>query len=107
MKITLTKNNFVDQFKAIRPDNFTIEALEALFDYIEEIEQDCEIEQEFDPIAICCDFCEFDSAIEGAKEYGFISEEEEEEDKEADCLGHLMLTTLVIELSEGVIIQGF
>jgi hypothetical protein len=54
MKATLSSYDFINEFRQIRPDNFSYEALEMLFDYLEEIDP----EMEFDPIAICCDFQE-------------------------------------------------
>jgi hypothetical protein len=56
MKDTLDQWKFVSEFQKIRPDNFSHEALFVLFDFFEEIDPD----MEFDPIAICCDFQEFD-----------------------------------------------
>ena len=43
---------FINEMKAIRPDNFSYEGLQELFSYLDEIDSDLE----FDPIAICCDF---------------------------------------------------
>jgi hypothetical protein len=56
MKITI---DHVGQFRnafpnAGRGDHFTYEALELLFDYLEEIDP----EMELDVIAICCDYSE-------------------------------------------------
>lgn len=58
MKTTLSKSQFISDFRAVRPDNFSYEALELLFDHFEELENSLEQEIEFDPIAICCDFDE-------------------------------------------------
>ena len=60
---------FIDDMRAIRPDNFSYEGLQELFSYLDEMDS----ELEFDPIAICCDFsqCSLDEfkdsfpAIEG------------------------------------------
>ena len=56
MKITVTENIFIDTMRAIRPDNFSYEGLQALFAYLEEAEQCTDYEHELDPIGICCDF---------------------------------------------------
>lgn len=58
MKTTLSKDQFINEFRQIRPDNFSYEALETLFEYFEMMENDCDLEMEFDPIAICCDYSE-------------------------------------------------
>lgn len=60
MKKTIYKNEFIDTMRDIRPDNFSYDGLVALFDYLEEIEDSCGEEMEFDPIALCCDFTEYD-----------------------------------------------
>ena len=39
-------------------DNFSYEALQLLFDWFEQYEDDCGTEIDLDPIAICCDFTE-------------------------------------------------
>jgi len=58
MKYTMTRHNFIDMMKAQRPDNFTHEALNLLWDHLEEWENDTFEEIEFDCISICCDFSE-------------------------------------------------
>lgn len=60
MKKTIYKNEFIDTMIDIRPGNFSYDGLVALFDYLEEIEDNCGEEMEFDPIALCCDFTEYD-----------------------------------------------
>ena len=60
MKITVTENMFIDQFVLYgRKDNFSNAGLSALFEYIENREQD-EEEWELDVIALCCYFTESD-----------------------------------------------
>ena len=58
MKQTINKYQFQDAFKAVRPDNFSYEAVDLLSDYFEEYEKDTGEELELDVIAICCDFSE-------------------------------------------------
>jgi hypothetical protein len=54
MKKTVYLNDFINEFHAIRPDNFSDEGLKALFSFFEEFEDDIEL----DVIAICCDYSE-------------------------------------------------
>ena len=63
MKKQVTFSMFVDAFRCIRPDNFTYEGLEVLFDYFESYEDETGHEIELDVIAICCEYseCEKDS----------------------------------------------
>ena len=58
MKTTVDFNDFRHAFNAIRPDNFSREGLEQLFDYFESYEQETGEEIEFDVIAICCEYSE-------------------------------------------------
>lgn len=59
MKITVTIHDFRKEFSLVRPDNFSYEGLEVLFDYLEQYEIDTGGEElELDVIALCCDFSE-------------------------------------------------
>jgi hypothetical protein len=52
MKQTITQSMFIDDMRAVRPDNFSYEGLVELFNYLDDIDT----ELEFDPIGICCQF---------------------------------------------------
>lgn len=58
MKTTVSLHDFREAFRSIRPDNFSHEGLEVLFDYMEDCERDTGEEYELDVIALCCDFSE-------------------------------------------------
>jgi hypothetical protein len=58
MKQTIGLSQFQDAFDAIRPNNFSYEGLEQLFNYFESYEQDTNEEIELDVIAICCEYSE-------------------------------------------------
>lgn len=89
MKQTVGFPQFKDEFMRLRPQNFSLEGLGVLWDYLEQYEQDCGTEIELDVIAICCDFSE-DSWETIAKSYDFdLSDRETEEEKikgVKDCL---------------------
>lgn len=56
---TLTKSAFIDAFKqSSRKDQFSCEALEAIFDYLEEYSDSTGENVEFDIVGICCDWAE-------------------------------------------------
>ena len=63
MKDTINKNQFINWFR--RSDtyehNFSYEGLSALFDYLEEMEESTGEELEFDPVALCCEYSEYES----------------------------------------------
>lgn len=54
MKKTVNVSDFRDAFQSCRPDNFSYDGLGKLFDYLEEIDS----EMELDVIAICCEWQE-------------------------------------------------
>ena len=97
---TITKYSFLDAFyKMGRDKQFSYEGLDALFDYFEMLEEDTDQQIEFDVIAICCEYSEYDSLKEFQNDYG--DEYESLEDIENT-------TTLIkIEDEEGFIIQQF
>jgi hypothetical protein len=111
MKITVTESMFCEQFKRVRPDNFSRAALEALFAHFDEMEREQGEELELDVIAICCDWTEYDSALEAAESYGF--EADKSEDERADtsdrkALEFLRDNTWVLELDgDGVVVLNY
>ena len=61
MKITVTEQIFLDEFRnSSRADEFSHEALVAIFNYITEIDEGSEIE--FDVVAICCEYVEVENS---------------------------------------------
>jgi hypothetical protein len=57
MKTTIHYYEFCDALRG----HFTYEGLNALFEYFEELEEDMGYEIDFDPIAIRCEFTEYES----------------------------------------------
>jgi hypothetical protein len=108
MKQTINQYQFADQFSKIRPDNFSRAALFALFDYYTEVEEDSGEELEFDPIAICCDWSEYPSALVAAEDFGFEpNEDDDDDDKERAALEWLRENTQVIGAGGSVIVLSF
>ena len=107
MKKTISFYEFQNEFQDCRPDNFSYDGLKALFDYLEDLADDCDIEMELDVIAICCGFSEYDSAMEAAKNYNFEPDEDDEDDQETAALEFLEYHTSVITFDGGVIIQDY
>ena len=71
MKTSVGKWDFQDAFRqAGRQDNFSDAGLDALFDYFEELENDCGIEIELDVVAICCEYTEYENLEEFQENYG-------------------------------------
>jgi hypothetical protein len=59
MKTTVTFRDFVQAFKDMdRENQFSIDALNMIFEHIEQIEDETGEDYEFDVIAICCEYAE-------------------------------------------------
>lgn len=83
MKTSVNFSAFVNAFRDMnRMDNFSREGLEALFDYLEQYEEDIGEEIELDVIALCCDYAESD-VMTIAQDYGIdLSEADQAIDEE-------------------------
>ena len=82
MKQTVNFSAFVDAFHAYnRYDQFGYDALQVLFEYLEQYEEDCGQELELDVIALCCEYS-VDSVEDIAEQYGVdLTECEDDQDK--------------------------
>lgn len=58
MKQSVNNYEFHRAFEQLRPDNFSYDGLNALYDWFEDLDEQCGTETELDVIAICCDFTE-------------------------------------------------
>lgn len=97
MKQEITFSAFVDAFN-IRKDNFSYAGLKALFDYMEEYEESTGESIEFDVIALCCEYSEYDNLKEFQDDYG----------KEYETIKDIEEKTTVIMIDdESFIIQAF
>ena len=69
MKDTISIYTFRRWFEDNRPNNFSYTGLASLFDYLEQYEEDCGTEIEFDPIALCCEYTEYEDLAEFHQNY--------------------------------------
>ena len=95
---TLNQDQFVNKFTAIRPDNFSYEGLRTLFTAIEDCTESMGEDIEFDPVAICCDFTEYNNLQEVIDAYDCITCEEDLYD---------YTTPIFIENTDRIIILDF
>lgn len=95
---TINDFDFIRAFEDYgRENQFSREALFALFDYFEELEQGIGEDMELDVIGICCDFTEYESLEAFNKDYG----------TEYATIEDLEDETQVIQFDGGIIIQNF
>ncbi len=95
---TVNEYDFVNEFRAYERENFTREALVALFEYLEDYSEDTDEPLELDVIGLCCDFSEYESFEEIQGAYSNL---------EIDSLDALREHTTVIEFKYGIIVQDF
>ena len=99
MKTTVNLYDFEQAFKSIRPDNFSYDGLKALFEYMEELEEETgHPEIELDVIAFCVDFSEYESIEEFQDDYGTDGFNDWD-----DVADH----TTVIPVGDGAIVASF
>ena len=95
---TITFSRFADAFKSIKPDNFTYNGLKGLYDYLEELEEDCGEKIELDVIAFCCEYAEYSNLAEFQEAY----------DSGYQTIEDVQNNTTVIDVEgDGFIIQQF
>ena len=88
---------FKQAFNSTRPNNFSYEALEAMYEYFDDLSEDIGQPFELDVIAICCEFTEYENLEEVQGNYWDIK-----------SLDDLRDHTSVIQLSSGgLVIQDF
>lgn len=99
MKTTVSKYDFREAFRTLRPGNFSYEGLGELFDYIEQLEEDTgHPEVELDVIAFCVDYSEYESLEEINADYP------NENFKDWDDVAY---HTTVIPVGDGAIVANF
>lgn len=82
MKTTINWFDFRDAFQSrdSYKNHFSYEGLAVLFDYLEQYENDCEVELELDVIGLCCEYSECnlkDLKTDYGKEFATLEEAEE------------------------------
>ena len=100
MKQYISKYHFTDWFLSsdTYKNNFSYEGLHSLFDYLEQFEEDMGKEIEFDPVAICCEYSEYENFEEIKNNYDCIENYEDLENN---------TSIIEIENTNRLIIQDF
>ena len=109
MKKTIDSAGFVKAFEDCgRAKQFTRAGLRALFDHIEDMERDTGEELELDPIGLCSEFAEYETARKAANFTDWQPEEgEDEEAQEESALDYIQgELNAVIEFDGGVIVSN-
>lgn len=79
IKKTVSESEFIDSFlkSDTYKNNFTYDGLVALYEHLEQLSEDIEQDIEFDMIALCCEFTEFNSFEDFQLQYPDIKDYEE------------------------------
>jgi len=118
MYMQVNETNFIDTFKAINRiqngasggGNFSLKGLRALFAYLEQAEEDNGREFELDPIALCCQFAQYDDATDALSElqpdyFADLMDEYSLNQLEDVCRDYLRKNPFLIEFDGGVIVD--
>tara|TARA_R110000824_G_C14850714_1_gene640072 strand:- start:107 stop:400 length:294 start_codon:yes stop_codon:yes gene_type:complete len=94
---TITEYQFQDEMVK---HGFSYDGSTALFNYLEQLEEDCDIKIEFDPVALRCDYDEYDNLKECLTAYSNL---------DLKTIEDLRDHTQVIEVDglDSIIIQAF
>ena len=97
MKTTVNQSEFIDAFHRYdRYDQFGYDALVSLFDYMEQMEEDCGEEMELDVIALCCDYS-VDSVADIASNYSIDIDGLDDDEAREAVLEYLQDNTQVVD----------
>lgn len=76
IKETLSEDSFINRFLQIR-GNFSVKALRELYHYYDDMSEGIGEDIEFDPVAICCEWTEYDTEQECLDDYSHCEDIEE------------------------------
>lgn len=107
MKMSISFNEFQNEFKRMDRGNFSPEALKVLFAYLEQFEESTGVEMELDVIALCCDFEEM-SYPDVASNYDVNIDGLDEDETISVIVKYLERNTIVLEaLEDSVLFINF
>jgi hypothetical protein len=98
MKQTVYLEDFRKAFKDTRPNQFSHQGLNSLYDYFQNLEDDIGEELDLDVIAVCCDYCEYKDFQELKSNYLNIKTLDELKER---------TEVIPIENSQGFIVRNF
>jgi len=99
MRQSITVSQFDDAFVNMgRQDQFSYEGRHALYEYIEQMDEECGTDTELDVIALCCEFTEYADLEAFQSDYG-------DECQSIDDISNR--TTVIDSAGESFLIQQF
>lgn len=117
MKMTMTTSQIADGLLNDQPGGWSYKGAHAMAEHLEQLETDSGQELEFDPVAIRCDFTEYDGFVDWAEQYFggsdrakeelSLEEDDELEDAEAQIRNYIEENGTLIEFAGGIIVSEF
>jgi hypothetical protein len=106
MKQTLTVSDIAEQLRRDENANWSPAGARAMAEYLDELDNDCGTESEFDRVAVRCDFAEYKSLREWSKEY-FGSEWNWGDKLDDEIRDYINDRGTLIEFDGGIIVSSF
>lgn len=114
MKQTMTTSDIAHELSSDDYANFSYAGAYALAEFLEGLEEDTGEEMEFDRVAIRCDFSQYDSLVDWAKDYFVdwksdlsIDEEMDEDEIDEVICEYIQDHGMLIEFDGGIIVSSF
>jgi len=108
MKITLGTNDIMDYLLDDAPKAWTRSGALAMSEWLEEMEEDCGMEMEFNAVGIRCGYTEYKSVMDAASEYGWEPDASEYAEQHESSARHFLEARTEIRLfSGGVLVLNF
>ena len=98
----VTQSEFIDTFKQseLRKNNFSYDWLIALFEYLEQYEEDTGEQIQFDMVGLCCDYSEYSG-------YNNLDKFNEAYGKDFTSIDQIQEETEVIRFANGFIVLDY
>lgn len=102
MKITLSTEQAAEMLRSDENASWSWRGALALVEYLEELEFECDMDIDFDRVAIRCDYSEYKSLQEFAQEYSEIENADDDEIR-----AYIRDNGSLIEFDGGIIVSTF
>jgi hypothetical protein len=117
MKMTMTTSQIADGLLDDQYANWSYKGAHAMAEHLEQLEADLGQDMEFDPVAIRCDFGEYEGLVEWAEQYFgspekakdalSLDEDDELDDAEDEIRDFIAEHGALIEFNGGIIVSNF
>jgi len=107
MKTTLSTQEIAQMLREDENGGWTYNGSVALALFLEELDNDCGMESEFDRVVIRCDFSEYESLKEFADGYTFEPDGLTNDEQDDSIREFIQENGMLIEFDGGIIVNSF